>query len=260
MKLNKIVWSYGGGTQSIAIALLVAKGKLPVPDRIVYADTGGEMDEVMDYLHTYINPLLKSTVKREVEIIPHSYAKVDFYRNDKLLIPAYTSSGKFPTYCSKEWKVYVIRRYLGGSKEIRDMIIMWLGMSTDEVHRIKESDVKYIHNHWPLCDIPRHMNYGILMSRKDCKDLIRECGYPTPPSSACVWCPNLSDEQWDRMKKYSPKNFEKAQQIQDMIYERDGQDGLFLHKSRQRNLNVINFNSHIESDDDDSCSTNMCFT
>ena len=32
-----IVWSYGGGVQSAAIAVLVVQGKLPRPERIVMA-------------------------------------------------------------------------------------------------------------------------------------------------------------------------------------------------------------------------------
>lgn len=34
------VWSFGGGVQSAAIAVMVVKGVLPRPDLIVIADTG----------------------------------------------------------------------------------------------------------------------------------------------------------------------------------------------------------------------------
>jgi len=42
------VWSYGGGTQSIAIALLVVMVKLPKPDLIVTADTSFEASETWE--------------------------------------------------------------------------------------------------------------------------------------------------------------------------------------------------------------------
>ncbi len=113
-----IVWSYGGGTQSIALAILVATGKLPVPDRIVFADTGGEMTEVWDYLHTYVELLLLNSAGKKIEIASHDLATVDLYREKDgekpLLIPAFTQAGKLPTFCSKEWKTLVVRRHLGG--------------------------------------------------------------------------------------------------------------------------------------------------
>lgn len=53
-----IVWSYGGGTQSIAIAILVQQGRLPRPDRVVIADTGYEFRQTWQYTNEHIAPLL----------------------------------------------------------------------------------------------------------------------------------------------------------------------------------------------------------
>src|SRR2546421_12560874 len=151
--MKPIIWSYGGGTQSNALAILIAQGRLPVPDRIVFADTGGEMTEVWDYMRTYVEPLLASK-DRHIEIASHDLATVDLYgKNGDLLIPAYTQEGKLPTFCSKEWKAYVVRRHLGGHETMGN-IVMWLGMSTDEVWRLKPAGAKWIEHHWPLCDMP----------------------------------------------------------------------------------------------------------
>jgi hypothetical protein len=38
-----VVWSYGGGTQSAAIAVLVLRGESPRPELVVMADTGREV-------------------------------------------------------------------------------------------------------------------------------------------------------------------------------------------------------------------------
>jgi hypothetical protein len=97
----RLVWSYGGGTQSCAIAVLVAQGKLPKPDLAVIADTGREASETWEYLEAHIQPLLK-TVDLEVEVAPHSLATVGLYgKNGDLLIPAFTANGgKLPTFCS----------------------------------------------------------------------------------------------------------------------------------------------------------------
>lgn len=98
-----IIWSYGGGTQSVAIAVLVSKGELPRPGRVVIADTGREAQETWDYTRDVVNPLL-SKVGLEVEVASHDYATVDLYGlNGDLLIPAYTGdSGALPGFCSKK--------------------------------------------------------------------------------------------------------------------------------------------------------------
>lgn len=54
------VWSYGGGTQSVAIAALIIQGRLPKPDYAVIADTGMEKQSTWDYMDNVTNPALKS--------------------------------------------------------------------------------------------------------------------------------------------------------------------------------------------------------
>jgi hypothetical protein len=54
------VWSYGGGTQTAAIAVLILQGKLPKPDIAVMADTGREIQSTWDYLYTVVQPALDS--------------------------------------------------------------------------------------------------------------------------------------------------------------------------------------------------------
>lgn len=245
--MKPIIWSYGGGTQSVAIAILIAKGLLPVPDRIVFADTGGEMSEVWDYLHTFVEPLLLS-VGRHVEIASHDLATVDLYgHNGDLLIPAYTTGGKLPTFCSKEWKTYVVRRHLGGEKTI-GQCVMWLGMSTDEVERLKPADVQWIEHRWPLCfDAP--------MNRVECRQLVLNYGWPDPPKSACVWCPHLQDAEWRRMKEYAPADFARA-----VVRDREirKHDTVWLHKAR-RPLDEVDL-SKDEQPSLFGCDTGYCWT
>src|SRR5260221_3912981 len=102
-------WSYGLGTQSTAMLILVAQGKLPKPARVVIADTGREAQVGWDYFHTYAEPLMHELGLR-VEIAPHSLATVDLYdKRGRTLLPAFTAKGKLPTLCSIEWQVRVIR-------------------------------------------------------------------------------------------------------------------------------------------------------
>ena len=75
-----IVWSYGGGTQTAAIAVLVLQGRLPRPDHIIMADTGREATATWDYLDTVVQPALEAEGMR-VEVAPHSLASKDLWDN-----------------------------------------------------------------------------------------------------------------------------------------------------------------------------------
>lgn len=82
------------------------------------------------------------------------------------------------------------------------LVIQWIGISTDEVSRMKDSRVPYIRNEFPLIELS--------MSRQNCKEWMKAKGYPEPPRSACTGCPFHSDEEWLRLKNESPDDFASA--------------------------------------------------
>lgn len=127
--VKPIVWACGGGTQSVAIAVLIAGGALPKPDLIVMADTAREATETWDYLRDHLGPLL-ARVGLKVEIAPHSLASADLWNSEgSLLMPAFAKDGKMSNFCSGYWKRDVCERYTAG-KGIRDHIL-WLGISVE---------------------------------------------------------------------------------------------------------------------------------
>jgi hypothetical protein len=254
-----IVWSYGGGTQSIALALLISQGKLPKPDMIVLADTGREASETFEYTERYVAPLL-ATLGLTIEIASHDLSKVDLYnktgKKETLLIPAYTQDGKLSNFCSHEWKLRVVRRYIRAKGVER--CINWLGMSTDEVERLHPSDVQWCETHWPLCDMPVSAKYGVSMSRAMCKQLILEHGWPEPPKSSCWMCPHRRNKQWQRLKMFYPQDFERAVQLDKEVRAKDTKGGVWLHESRKP-LDEVDF-----SQDDQpglfGCDSGFCWT
>ncbi len=253
-----IVWSYGGGTQSIAIALLVAQGKLPRPDLIVFADTGREATETFECTDRYVAPLLAS-VDLTIETAGHELAKVDMYGGkdkDTLLIPAFHETGKLSTFCSSEWKMYVIRRFIR-AKGIKQCI-NWLGISTDEVERLKPSNKQWIETHWPLCGMPVSANYGIQMNRADCRQLILNQGWTEPPKSSCWMCPNRRNPQWQHLKMHYPQDFAKAVALDKGIRARDTQGGVWLHESGKP-LDEIDFSKDDSQPELFGCDSGHCF-
>ena len=126
-------------------------------DLIIFADTGWEHD------------------------LTYSWCRVvrDFFPDKFIWINTNMPNIKtHPPICTKEYKILPIRRYLrdiGVKKAIK-----YLGYTYDEKNRIKENDIKWIKNKYPLIELK--------MSRKDCqKWLLDNIGF-VPIRSGCTIC------------------------------------------------------------------------
>ena len=221
-----LTWSYGGGTQSVAIAVLVAQGRLPKPECVVIADTGREATETWEYHEAYTASLLAS-VGVTVEVAPHALATRDLYATDgKTILPMYSAEGALRAFCSGEWKRDVLKRYLR-SKGYGPAhpVLTWIGMSLDEPERLRQSDTKWQRLHWPLCfDVP--------MTRAECRALVVAAGLPEPPKSSCWMCPYRGNAQWRRLKERYPEDWARAVALDEEVREGDPQKALYLHQSR----------------------------
>ena len=51
MESNIQILSYGGGVQSVAMIVLCLQEKLPLPDKIIFADTSREKTSTFEYLN-----------------------------------------------------------------------------------------------------------------------------------------------------------------------------------------------------------------
>jgi hypothetical protein len=252
-----LTWSSGGGTQSIAIAILIVKGKLPMPEWIGMADTSREGSETFEYHEKYIKPLL-ATVGLEVDIISHDLATVDLYgHNGDLLLPVYTEKGKLPTYCSNEWKRHVVRRRLRERGYGPDKpVTTWIGMSVDEIGRLKESELDWQEYQWPLV-------FDMRMTRLDCKNIIRDYGLPEPPKSSCWMCPHRHNDQWRKLRDEYPEDWRKAVELDNAVRERDKFHAVYLHKDR---VPLDQANIEVNPDEGlgifggvDACDSGFCF-
>jgi hypothetical protein len=218
-----VVLSYGGGTQTVAIVVLVAMGRLPRPGMVVMADTGREASETWEYAEAHVVPLLARLGLR-LEVAPHSLAKRDLYApNGDLMLPAVTAEGRLPTFCSGEWKQRVVRRHLraAGVGECD----LWIGISKDEVGRAKDADRKWIRHRWPLLfDVP--------LTRAECRQVVIDYELPPPPRSSCWCCPHRRDPEWRRLRDHYPADWLGACELDQAIRERDQRGGVWLHRSR----------------------------
>lgn len=246
-----ITLSYGGGKQTIAIIVLILQGELPKPDLIVMADTGREVKTTFEYLNAVVQPALKQIGLR-VEIASHDLSKVDLYRNDDLLLPAFTRAsgrvGKLPTLCSNEWKQRVIRRYLK-QNSVEDTDV-WLGISIDEAERMKDSGLNWYRHIYPLIEI-------IPMNRQGCVNQIQKFGWSVPHKSRCWMCPNQSPQAWKDLRAIDNGDFQKAQALDALIREKD--PDIYLHPLGLPLGEAVK-QSEQQSDMFDGCDSGYCFT
>lgn len=247
-----IVFSYGGGRQTVAMVVMILKGVLPKPDVVVIADTGRENTSTWEYLNEYVDPALRR-IGLEVEIASHSLATVDLYSgNGDLLVPAYTESGKMLAFCSSEWKQRVVDRYLKLTGR-SGTYTKWLGLALDEkrrwvkLHGSKEGRRTIV---CPLVD--KMINTDV------CLEIIRAHGWPEPVMSSCWMCPNKRNRQWRVLRDEYPEEFEAACKLDDSMRDNDGQGGVWLHHSR-----VPLRQADIDYDEsrtiERQCSLGMCF-
>ena len=190
--------SLGAGVQSSTMALMAKHGEItPMPDCAIFADTQAEPQNVYDWLD-YLEKQLPFPVYRvsagsleEATLLVKTGKSGKKYTD--IGIPAFTldpqgKKGMVMRQCTLDFKILPIKR------KIRKLIgkvgkaIQWIGISYDEVSRMKPSRVKYITNIWPLIDKA--------MTRQSCLNWMKEKGYPKPPRSACYFCPFHSDTEW----------------------------------------------------------------
>jgi hypothetical protein len=122
------------------------------------------------------------------------------------------------------------------------LVIQSIGISLDEVTRMKPSREPWALHRWPLVDLR--------MSRHDCLLWMERRGFPKPPRSACVYCPFHSDAEWLRLKREEPEAFSDAvvfekqlQQLHSSINMPGKIKGIpFLHTSL-RPLSEVEFKS-----------------
>ena len=200
--------SLGAGDQSTTMALMAAKGEItPMPDAAIFADTGGEPQHVYDHLEQLI-PQLPFPVHKvkaaggsleEVSLRVRTSKKTG-NRYTKSLIPAHIDgAGLMGRRCTKDFKITPLRkkaRELAGivGKQTKVLRVrQWIGISQDEIQRMRSSDELWVEIVHPLVDLR--------MTRQDCLRWMELNGYPEPPRSSCVWCPFHDLTEWSRLSK-----------------------------------------------------------
>lgn len=88
------------------------------------------------------------------------------------------------------------------------------------------------------------------MSRQNCIQWMASKGYPTPPRSACYFCPFHNDNEWRRLRDKEPQEFERAIQFEIQMQTANKSDQTakgvpFLHSSCKP-LDQVDFSTEEE--------------
>ena len=233
------VLSLGAGVQSTTLALMAAHGEIgPMPDCAIFADTGWEPQAVYEHL-AWLRSL--NVLPFPVYIVSDGNIREGLVRGAQgerwASIPAFTRSasgtvGMIRRQCTKELKIVPIRRKVrelvgiaGKRSPNRPVVEQWIGISFDEIVRMKMSMEPWQVNRFPLIELG--------MTRRDCLRWLERNGYPAPPKSSCIGCPYHSDSLWRQMREEDPDAFADAVAIDRLIRTgfRNLRGEVFLHRS-----------------------------
>lgn len=242
------VLSLGAGVQSSTLALMIEQGELPPIDVAIFADVKGEPKKVYDWLEY----LKKKITSYPIHVVTWRNLKQDILDASKGEYKAFTApfftknietgkKGMLRRQCTNSYKVQPviqeIRRLLGLKKgekrKTGTQVELLMGISQDEIVRMRKNQLNYITNEYPLVDKK--------MTRKDCLQWLEDNFYPTPPRSACTFCPYHSNKEWLDIKNGDQDEWkeivemDKAIRNQEKFKEKNKNqkviDEIFLHRS-----------------------------
>lgn len=230
--------SLGAGVQSTVMLLMADQGVLsPRPEGAIFADTQWEPRAVYDHL---------DWLEAEVSIPVHrvtagnlraaALAGTDARGNRRrdgqgfVVIPPYSKGGMARRQCTADYKIRPIekkvRRLCGVEFRKRFPkgvgVVQWLGITTDELSRVREPRAKWQRFRYPLIEAN--------MTRDDCLAWFEE-RYEgrSLVKSACIGCPFHGRKEWLEIQK-DPESWADAVDF-DRRIRNVGRQENYIHRS-----------------------------
>ncbi|MFI5589373.1 hypothetical protein ACIA5G_30265 [Amycolatopsis sp. NPDC051758] len=264
--------------QSLCVLLLACRGEIPPFDGALFADTGWEPKQVYAQLTTARR--LGAQAGIPVRTVSNGNIRLDTLNPATRFVtmPLFVknpdgSRGMARRQCTGDYKIRPLK------KAIRDVlgyphpqrvprgvfVDQAIGISTDEFHRAKDSDVNYTRNVFPLLDLG--------MSRSDCLVYLREHGMGEVVKSSCIGCPYSGNSRLRLIRDTDPHAWADLIEFDEAI--RHGsprataagkplRGQFYLHRSLRPladvDLDATRGTPSAEEDDPDGCSPFSCRT
>lgn len=232
------ILSLGAGVQSSSLLYMMLDDIIPKADHAIFADTGWEPAKVYEHLD-YLKGLMETAGIQFHQVSAGNIREDAFSGNRFATMPFYVRTGNgekgiVRRQCTHEYKIQPLlkkQRELAGlkpgqrAKEHLSTTI--IGISYDEIQRMRDAAFPWIRNEYPLVDRK--------ITREDCIKYAEQHGYRKPPRSACIGCPFKSNEEWRILKNEQPEEWEDAVQFDQALRNPDTKPKrlhgtLFLHK------------------------------
>jgi len=188
----KHILSYGGGINSSALFFYLLEKQMPL-DLVIFADTGEELAETYDA----VERMKKLCEEAKIEFITCQSEKgnlYDYYFKNKAVMSLMRRD------CTSKFKISPLRKTIRAKYGKAETFTFYIGITWDEFHRVRTSDVKYITNSYPFVDakISRQGNIEILLKN----------GFKAV-KSGCKGCIYNKKKTWVKMLLEDPVEFER---------------------------------------------------
>ncbi|MCX6023332.1 MAG: hypothetical protein NTZ05_16710 [Chloroflexi bacterium] len=243
------------------MAAMIALGDLPPVDALVHADTSHEKEGTYRFREQW-EPWLRERGQR-VETVTAPARELERLTH----ITAFTTNlaggrGQIKRQCTRNWKIDPLKRFAAAELSRRGLtkhpgiVEQWLGITSDEWQRAKDSPVQYIKSVFPLLDLR--------LSRNDCVRYLQRHDLPVPVKSSCVFCPFQSKRNWQDMKRAGGTDWVQAVTVDRLIRHGRKVGELFVHSSRRPLDMAVKDTEAAEQasfldDVDDECDGGHCF-
>ena len=192
----KHILSYGGGVNSSALFFYLLEKEINL-DLVIFADTGEESPETYDAVNRMEIICKEKRIAFARVYRMHDMKKINLY-------DYYLEKKKVMSFmrrdCTGKFKVAPIRKHIREIFGKKETFVMYIGITFDEFHRCKKSNVKYIEQVYPFVDdkIDRQGNLEILIKNKFKAE-----------KSGCIGCIYNKKQTWIEMLQKNPKEFER---------------------------------------------------
>ncbi len=201
--------SFGGGVQTSACTVLLVHSEIEPVDFIVMADTGGETPETYDHVSLMADYLKAHGLELQI-VRQHGPSLESWVLTRSTPIPVRSADSFGKRQCTNKWKIEPVKRFARehGAKTLDTL----LGISTDEIYRVKPDRAKWITRLYPLIELG--------LSRSDCRAILAKEGLPEAPKSACFYCPLQGMDRWRWLNSEHPDLFERTEAMEAAINSR----------------------------------------